>query len=187
MEDIGTKFLRILKLVSDKLGLPDAIIGGGALRDAHLGGEVKDIDIFALDRLLSWEVIRKEFPDATELVPPGSAEYSRSDLKWVANLGTIEGYPVQIIFTSYEGMENIHHFDTGICQIGVGLDGELHISPFYLADATDAKVTVLRCENEYQHRRTEKRIERILAKYPHFTVDWNGFDANMLTVPERTQ
>lgn len=162
------------------LGFPEAIIGGGALRDLEHGAEVKDIDIFLTAKPFMRAQLEQAFGTHARVVVTGAAtEYLQfsDDVVEVLEFANPEGPPFQVIistppvndedFLEYQ----LERFDIGLCRIAY--DGEGIIRHGTYLEDRDAKV--LRIRDPRRIPRSLVRAERIKAKYPnHKIVDPDG-------------
>jgi tRNA nucleotidyltransferase/poly(A) polymerase len=153
---------------------PQAIIAGGCLRDLQNGKPIKDVDIFINDDLSNGSIsdTKTELQILMpELITVCTNEYSNQGVSlMMRNVQGVFRYDVdgnhyEIIVGSTEACD-INHFDFGICQIKYD-NKELVFTDAY---EQDTKNKVIRVLNDHGHERTVKRIARMQAKYPDFTV-----------------
>lgn len=160
-------FSEILREVRAMFPGSHPVIGGGALRDAYHGRPIKDVDVF---------LRAAEFPNgvshplAKQLVPASVSTYAlRSDMHGVWDLkSTIQGFPVQFIVADFENKEDLAGtFYLGLSRITY--DGtEVYGHPDFWADSTAKRFRICRADDDGQTTRSEKRIDRLLEKYPDF-------------------
>jgi hypothetical protein len=143
------------------------VIGGGALRDAYHGRPIKDVDVF---------LRATEFPNGVKhpfvktVVPPFVSEYAlRSDMHGAWDvMFKIQGFQVQLIVADFENLEDLAGtFDLGLSRIT--FDGRQvfqHID--FLTDSEAKEFRIIRADDDGQTLRSERRIERLLSKYPDF-------------------
>lgn len=159
------------------------LIVGGALRDLDNGVAVKDIDLFVLVPPLLRESFDPAFYEAAlrccvpglEVTEQLHTDYCdfRDEVFHVTTC-RVAGfeYDVQIIFAALDTeMEAIERVDFGLCQIG-WTGAELIRSEAYDIDKACRQFTLLQCPSDYHRKRSVRRYERFLAKYP----DWDFYD-----------
>lgn len=151
--------------------LPDAVMGGGCLRDLDNGRPVKDIDIFvrgssALDLYGIRDRLMNAFIDCDEIdtltmYPVGDG----NDL-----IGFVEvkfpdvEYPVQVIMTSWMTDQITERFDYGICRIS--FDGEaVYRHADYAKDQRDQVFRLCRDRQGEELAASVHRYARLVQKY----------------------
>lgn len=150
---------------------PGAIIAGGALRDLQYGKPIKDVDIFCPVNYYddSYEDVLYELfgNDITLMV---ASVYGR-EANLERNVHAVfeleigdDKYDIILIDRVFNEIER---FDLSICQIAH--DGTtLMTTSAYEQTRVDK---VIRVMNINRPDRQRNRIERMLAKFPDFTVD----------------
>jgi len=184
-------FARIPQFYKDVLAMvqqvaPEAIIGGGALRDLHYGRQVKDIDIFVGPD--NWADDAPSVPGCTlnPVVPLGCnleeyKEFWGGRLIGVYDLfvnspdvppfsfttSTVAHLPVQVIvlknFPDFPDV--LEDFDLFFSQIGFNGD-RLHATNGFWDDEYNGTITVRPGADAASLQRTEKRLDRMALKYP---------------------
>jgi hypothetical protein len=170
------------EFLQGKFSVP-AILAGGAVRDAFLGGNVRDLDVFVLIPP-GWDTqeLFAAFPLATPVIGPEcSFDGLRPELKWCYDAGvSIHGKPLQLIGCELPDVEAlIGSFDLGTSRVAYA-NSRLHTSKEFLRDFLYKTVTVYRCENLKQQERTKLRIQRLQQKYPDYRPDWAPIDLDSL-------
>lgn len=152
-----------------RLVLPNAIIGGGACRDAYFGKPIKDIDVFV------------DVPDL-----PGSLKTLAFHLDGAADLGGSSG-PLEcpqgkVTFTDgrielnvvnrqgVDLVDDIHDYDFSISQIAVTPNGVI-MTPKFVEDATRMGITYTHADDDrprWHRESSAKRLTRLVQKYPNF-------------------
>ena len=171
-------YLDVLRRV--KQVCPEAVVGGGALRDLSAGVEAKDLDLFVDEANKGREIKRileSVLGPGTWHVDPNAAFYfaDRPDLYGVVDFGSISGcpLPVQVIVTrgypSTNLVEYTRHvagrFDFGICQI-VHDGFDYYHTDAWRVDFNNKTFTVVQCDSEDDLNRSRGRFERIAERYP---------------------
>ena len=168
----------VLKQVQEVF--PSAIIAGGALRDLMHGKPIKDVDIFVPVHLdycgnlyIVYEAMWNAFAGENIIVYPNS-QYSvykpeEADRDLYAIFKLNRTYKYDLILCTPEAA-NITTFDINICQITY--DGK--ITRFTGAYAYGFLTRTLKVMNVNRTDRNQKRIERMLDKYPNFKVEQNN-------------
>lgn len=173
---------------------PEAIIGGGALRDLYNGAPIKDVDIFVrgradIDSMISslraatsmnferLDAVMQEYANSTadiEAVLDGPKLKSCSDefCGWSCNCPS-----VQIIVCSVNSPaltadfreHQLQRFDIGICQIA--FDGKgVHQTVDYSLDVMSKRIRVAEMQTDERRARSLLRVERIAEKYPGWKI-----------------
>lgn len=174
---IPAKWQEVLNKVQEVF--PGAIIAGGALRDLDHGHPAKDVDIFIpIDRIEFNDaeeineyyepIVLKMFPYAT--LKTASVYASQSNMMRtidaIYNVTDDEGMTYELIFVvsdkTVEGILN--QFDISLCQIGYD-GGLIYRMPAYDESKDTLMIKVM---NVNRADRQEKRIKRILTKYPQY-------------------
>lgn len=157
-------------------GFPEAIIGGGALRDLDHGVEVKDVDIFVTRKPFTQALLNKAFGfNGRVLVNEWAAQYLgfADDVVMVVDFPNPDnGPPFQVIVSCPEVNDDdflvhqLERFDLGLCRIAY--DGTtVFRHPTYLEDKA---AQVLRIRDHHRVPRSITRAERIGAKYPGYRI-----------------
>ena len=137
------------------------IIAGGFLRDTYLGLQPKDIDVFVPPSGLSIEELET---------------YSGSEIFHVKCLPgkDLNELPIEIITLSNEvpfTLEGVcDRFDLGICRIAINQAGICLITQEFFHDMLNSKITIHRL-NGGDTSRINKRIDRMLGKFPDFSIN----------------
>jgi hypothetical protein len=160
-------FREILQEVQVMFPGATAVIGGGALRDAYHDRPIKDVDVF---------LRAKDFPNGLnhrlikQLIPPSVSSYAlRSDMHGVYDcLPLMQGYQVQFILADFnDRIDLANTFDLGLSRITY--DGnKLYLHPDFVEDSDAKQFRILRADDDGQTIRSERRIDRLLTKYPDF-------------------
>jgi hypothetical protein len=155
-------------------GFPEAIIGGGALRDLDHGVPVKDVDFFVMARPFQLATLNKAFGrEGRVLVNESVADYLgfSDDVVMVVDYSNDDDIPFQVIVScpdcsSEQFLEyQLERFDLGLCRIAY--DGGFHRHETYEEDASDK---VLRIRDPRRIPRSITRAARIQAKYPGYRI-----------------
>jgi len=160
-------FREILREVRVMFPGSHPVIGGGALRDAYHGRPIKDVDIF---------LRATDFPDGLkhpltkQYIPAFVSNYAlRSDMHGVWNfMAPVHGYEVQFILADFDSLTDLAGtFDLGLSRITY--DGnEPYFHPDFIRDSEDRVFRICRADDDGQTIRSERRIDRLLNKYPDF-------------------
>lgn len=155
--------------------LPDAVIGGGCLRDLDNDREVKDIDIFTNGTGLRDLAKKRDYlieagfdcdeidPDKLYPIGDGNDVVGHFDMHWPG----VIGYPVQIIAVAWPIQRIVERFDFGICWLA--FDGEtLTRSAEYEEDKRD-KVFRLR------RQRTAEEMVASVHRYARLSRKYDGW------------
>jgi len=156
-----------------------AVIAGGCLRDLDYDLEPKDVDIFVHRDPETQEDDHQLIDDASnfanfglKFITSSSLEYANPRISYALNMkdnapGAFNPLPVQLVYTkAYPPSMEVPFFDFGICQIWCGMDGEVHTTEAYEKDKLDKTLTITRCDNKVQARRTAQRIHKFFKKFP---------------------
>lgn len=165
---------------------PEAIIGGGALRDHYLGAPVKDIDIFVRSRDNEAELVASLGMNFIRL-DEEIAEYANHtpgltgvwDGPALCGPGC-DGFlcacvRVQIIACPgsddpYMFMwDQLLRFDIGICQLAHN-GRQLTSTVEFNFDSVDRRLRIVQLQTDSQRERSLDRIERIAGKYPDWKI-----------------
>ena len=168
------QFSEILRQVRVLVPGSHPVIGGGALRDLYHGRPIKDVDVF----------LRAEdhpaplsHPGISLMIPPSISGYAlRSDMHGVWNVREpLCGFDVQLIVADFGDMFDLAEtFDLGLSRITYEGGQYVHMTEDFLRDSLNQVFRILRSDDDGQTARSERRIERLLLKYPEFTNV--GFD-----------
>lgn len=161
-------FEKILTYIRMVLPGSHPIIGGGALRDTFHDRPIKDIDVFLRAEDYPGGL---DSPFLSNLIPPSISEYvGRKDLHGVYNFKEqIEGFDVQIILADYDNLKDLAGtFDIGLSRITYNGD-VLFIHPDFRVDSANKVFRIIRDESPSEVERSQRRITRLLQKYPEFT------------------
>jgi hypothetical protein len=155
---------------------PEAVIGGGCLRDLDNGRPVKDIDIFvrgskaehleSLHQALSdGDQFHVEEIDSDNWYPVGDG----NDVVGFFEMRLyVDDPPIQIIMVDFDCSLIVERFDYGICRIA--FDGVTLIkSPEYLLDQANEVFKLRRSRDENQLAASVHRYARLVQKYPGWT------------------
>lgn len=160
---------------------PSAIIAGGALRDIFFNKPVKDVDIFVeLDRdTINTDTFLEEVANTLESVLEEDSDvkliaastYSGTDLDrdilCIFNI-VVNSKTYDIIFIARGSVPAVEKFDVNICQIYY--DGYKVITTSAFDDCVETKT--IKVLNVNRKDRGRKRLERMQAKFPEFTIEW---------------
>lgn len=159
-------------------GYPEAMVGGGCLRDWDnlIHPQVKDIDLFVQGRGDDLELIRGILPEFSGklFVSRKVADYwhfeNVIEVLEFRSRANPEFPPVQIIVMDELACPRavIARNDFGLCQIGYS-GREVIRTDAYLRDKANRTFTVCRCRDERDFFRTMRRWERLHAEKFH---DW---------------
>lgn len=174
-------------------------IAGGAVRDAIMGSDCRDIDTYVIDgyaetlREYIWPANRPE----AAVFQQGDLEYDHQSIQEcleaiTTNPDLIEKFPflaekpvnLVVLKPHNDVLDVINVFNLGPSQALVSAH-PLHgfkISEQFLKDRENDTCTVLRLD--WGQRYTQKTIEKLLVKYPHLKVvlpngeefDWQNWD-----------
>lgn len=151
--------------------LPDAIIAGGAPRDAYFGCPIKDIDV-----MTGYDVTRKTLErlaaavggrfDTIEPKDPSGCEEFEFEIHFDdgrPRLNIIDLNPFEI----KDPVDNLHDFDFALSQIAVTPHGVV-MTPAFAIDLVDDTCTYMGDRDKEQWRvdSSAKRLTRLKAKYP---------------------
>ena len=164
--DHFAKLDRILAVVRWAFPTSHPVIGGGALRDHLLNRPIKDVDVFL--RAKDHDNLDSEL--TKRIRPPLLAQlYGRPDMHGAWDFQQIlEGFQVQLILAEFETKEDLAHtFDLGLSRVTYDETG-LYVTSEFDADAINKVFRVYRADNNYELKRTLRRIERLSEKYPDF-------------------
>jgi hypothetical protein len=165
---------RVLRNVQEVF--PEAIIAGGALRDLDHGREIKDVDIFVLDKgddTVPW--LEALLGPSVSVLGQASEYHIGRAARPVTNVTTfmIEGQRFEVIavkttepviFSDYV----LADFDLGICRIFY--DGKKLVRSWeYQNNALDKTFTAYIPLSGRQLDLTKERVRRLSEKYPEFT------------------
>jgi hypothetical protein len=165
------------KLASVQRYFPEAIIAGGALRDLDHGREIKDVDIFVLDRGTDTErLLRRAFDKRPEGVLEATDYHVGRQSRPVTGVYDFDwgGTAFQVIVVKPgEGSDDfpryiMRDFDLGICM--TWFDGKTWHRTFEYQNDEQAKVfqSYIPLEGK-QLDLTKERVARLSEKYPDFT------------------
>ncbi len=173
---------------------PNSLIGGGALRDLWHNKSPKDIDIFVpVDgKAKDWNDLIDDigieliemFEGTHNVTLKASSIYGKSNLQRnIVCVYSVEAKsnhdvlgewtnlpPYEIIVQDTSDMEPdvmsiISGFDLSICQLG--FDGKsVFVTPAFVKTIATNQITVMNVNRE---DRQEKRLNKILKKYPEYT------------------
>lgn len=163
---------------------PEAILGGGALRDLDNGRPVKDLDIFINDGNISLVLKALGNPEITKETGEQYFEWDPSvcNVIELAPHAEIDAPPINLIELGHSCTveEQMRRFDFGICQIMLDAKG-IHMSEAYKTDKANKTFTLTRRRSYEQREHSLRRFERLQEKYPGWTLvspilDTSGFD-----------
>ena len=173
MIDTPQDTLRVLNIIA-----PGSVLAGGFLRDEAFGVPPKDLDYFS-PSTLTLGALQTVFPAAKREPYSTFLEYTNEEVKAVYNIGTVAGFPAQVIALE-EGIDpasRIVRFDFGFCQVGMFEDGGRLYSDAFKADQVNNTATLVHCESANEFTRSMKRWARLQRKYPD----------RLLVIPEEFQ
>lgn len=163
--------------------LPDAIIAGGAPRDAYFGKPIKDIDVMTgydvtrsmLERLAKavggrFDVLEPQDPSGCE-----EFEYEIHFDDGRPRLNIIDLNPFEI----KDPVDNLHDFDFALSQIAVTPNGVV-MTPAFVHDQYGHTCTYTgdRGKAKWRIDSSAKRLQRLKAKYPgRLFVNCEGLEA----------
>lgn len=151
-----------------------AFIGGGAVRDAIFGREIRDVDVFVMPHMLDEDLLREATATQVMGVEPIKAQhfgyvlpdvagqfvYERGDLHFEVNVVPMRDF--------YSPVELAERMDFGICQAVLDAASVLHVTEAWVGDMALRKFTLTDPE---KIDRSLRRWERLSAKYPEFRLD----------------
>jgi hypothetical protein len=162
-------------------GFPDAILAGGALRDAICGAPIKDMDFFVSAPSLAegenlftaettYDRLMKLFGESVCLV--STSEYVGSTIAEVYDLNLRDvPYPAQLMvyFGDNDPIMEVGNFDFGLCQVWT--DGKDVVGSEAFSFDRAMKCMTLKCCPDYaSYVRSLSRFERIRQKYPSYQL-----------------
>lgn len=151
---------------------PDAVIAGGAPRDAYFGVQIKDIDVMTsnvpdLDTLRTladrmggrWDLAEPQDPSGDAVF---EYEIHFSDGTPRLNIIDLSGFEIT------DPVDNLHDFDFALSQIAVTPNGVIH-TPAFIADALAGTCTYTGDCGKEQWRidSSKRRLQRLKVKYPN--------------------
>lgn len=156
---------------------PEAIIAGGALRDMHHNRPIKDVDIFIpimeYHDHIAWDY-QKLLNDlfGVEAIIVAASSYTGGDLERdiVCVLRVVlDSMTYEFIFMAVKDLQEsmINKFDLSLCQIGHN-GKNLLTTPEFERTLADKTIRVI---NVNRKDRGAKRLARLSAKYPDYTVE----------------
>lgn len=161
-------FKVILREVKEMFPGSSPVIGGGALRDAFHHRPIKDVDVF----LRAQDHEHLSHPFTSLLIPEFIGEYcGRHDLHGVWDVAhQIAGFDVQLILADFEDMYDLAGtFDLGLSR--ATYDGSVvFFHPDFVDDTINKVFRICRDDNAKEIARSQRRITRLLQKYPEFTA-----------------
>jgi hypothetical protein len=151
--------------------LPDAVIAGGAPRDAYFGKPIKDIDV-----MTGCDVTRKTLErlaisvggrfDVIEPTDPSGCEEFEFEIHFDdgrPRLNIIDLNPFDI----KDPVDNIHDFDFALSQIAVTPHGVIWTGAFTIDNLKNTcTYTGDRGKAQWRIDSSAKRLQRLKAKYP---------------------
>jgi hypothetical protein len=149
---------------------PDAVIGGGCLRDLDNGREVKDVDIFVFgtrdDHLVDLHVELTNTGYEVASIDPGNW-YPVGDGNDVVGFFEMPwggGPPLQIIMVNHPTANIVDRFDFGICKIAY--DGaQLIVDEHYKQDKAVKEFRLRRSRTNDELAASVHRYARPARKY----------------------
>ena len=156
-------------------GFPEAIIGGGALRDLDHGVEIKDVDFFVMEKPTTKDALDAAFGrKGRTLVSSAASRYLgfEDDVYMVVDYANEGAPPFQVIaqrnvVPDYSFLEyQIERFDLGLCRIVYDGISVIAHSTYH----ADKAAKVLRIRDPRRIPRSITRAERIGAKYPGYSI-----------------
>lgn len=178
-------------------GFPEAMIGGGALRDLDHDKPIKDVDIFVavrnssdatkikLDKVFGY-VGTSIFDDDNALTEDsddypwdlsifgGAWDWTHYDPAPKGRISLAAGFMpnFQVIALDLPADSSfmdkvLDDFDIGLCRIAY-VPGLIVTGPGYDEDSRDKTLTILKAPGEAALERSRKRVRRLLEKYSDF-------------------
>lgn len=157
---------------------PSAIVGGGAIRDLFLGGEIKDIDMFVPlgeSRGNGPESFSLDWSVKTQILPVGYQGVMRDEVYGVVEYRHVgHNLPIQIIHLELPsegfGEAALSRMDFDACRMS--WNGNAIAGLEVLREVERTKTfTLLHCEDEKQAGRSVTRAGRFKQRYPDYTMD----------------
>jgi hypothetical protein len=159
LRDVPPKWIYILRRV--KAVRPEAIIGGGALRDLDNKRPIKDIDIFVTSDEAVRKALRPTHPYLRRYINCEYLGIGNGEVQKTMDFISPYGFPpVNVTVVSGEGSP-IYLLSQ------IAFDGA-HIlaSPHYYKDKRDKTFTLLREDDEKEAVHSLRHFARISRKYP---------------------
>lgn len=155
-----------------------AYVAGGYLRDTLNGIQPKDIDIMVVPTGYgdAWDfeslVVDELYGYRTTKLLLDECQYM-SDMKKRGVCGLFMGNykDIEVQFIVYNRAltqeEVTLDMDINLCQITMGADGIVIESDNFVTGFADSVISL---HHEYSEKREKERLDRMLAKYPTFSV-----------------
>lgn len=170
--------LRLIQAVA-----PEALVAGGLVRDHLLGRPIKDVDVFVSTKDdAEWDELLEELLDGPLRGGQTRFRCGATYKQWKMRpevVGVIEiathhdPRPINIIglnTPNFGPAAVCGQFDFGICR--VAYDGkQIYKTPEFEYDAANEYMSLLRCDNENDFKRAQKRFERLSQKYPGWALN----------------
>jgi hypothetical protein len=177
LSDVQKLFDRVLSIVRTKY--PEAVIAGGAPRDAALGKPIKDIDVWVIyNPDVHARATERNAGDYADQEVVEVSEFLYCKLReWADGVHQNEEIPVSIIqmgpnelrrpeagrgFTHYV----LDRFDYGLCRIAY--NGNWVVTHEFLSDVRDK---YMRLNPLHRMTPSKDRIARLHAKYPDYRME----------------
>lgn len=162
-------FREVLREVKVMFPGSHPVIGGGALRDAFHNRPIKDVDVFLR---ATEHPLGLKHPFINTVISQDASSSGggmRHDMHGCWDIMfRIQGFPVQLIVADFKDAADLAGtFDLGLSRITY--DGiEVFYHDDFRADSEAKQFRIVRADDDGQTARSEKRIERLLGKYPDF-------------------
>lgn len=180
--ELWDSLLRPLEAI---FGTGNAVIAGGAVRDALIARPSKDIDIFVpvpdfehLEFRLRMGLPKADFTEVRSWDPAYAHWFKGSDTTLLGvTTWKVRGVdaPVQIMGvvptpdpdTSFADWV-VSRADFGLCRAGYSI-GNLITPNDFCSDLHQRRLTLLRADNVEQHAASMRRLRRLAKKLPDYT------------------
>lgn len=173
-------------LYNIQVGFPDAIIGGGFLRDLDNDVKPKDVDIFVPERQdrRTFEVLTRALYQYQGRDVTTGSEYAKGDTAVIHGVYEfthhLVPYPLNIISCAQPSaagfmQDQLDRFDIGLCRIS--FDGrKLERTSPYCLDKANRTLTIV---NPWSVSHSIERARRIAERYPGWRiVDKDGHEVS---------
>lgn len=145
---------------------PNALIGGGAVRDTFLGASVKDIDVFVQCSPSKFGEMCDDLAAHLEGTIESSQEYVHAPSYNIRVPGFTQ--ELNVVWRDCSPLMDVGDYDFGICQIALS-DTEMFKTAAFMKDVANNTVTYMHAGKvrEGWHRKSSaNRMLRIVAKHP---------------------
>jgi|HubBroStandDraft_4_1064222.scaffolds.fasta_scaffold00554_13 hypothetical protein len=155
------------------LHFPEVVLAGGALRDLSRGKPIKDVDLFVNPHEKDTEFMVVNFEAELkscalmhdDSYPPKRCLQDIYRFSWADYMAEVIVVTDPII-TDIPSL--VDTFDIGLCQVGMDRRGTIYASSAFWKDMAQQTLTVV---NDRTPVSTWRRLNRIGAKYPEYTIN----------------